>query len=176
MSLQSADDRFGRDTPAGAPAVHSNPAQSVADVKGRLDRFGNALVDVFQLIALFIIGGTIVWSAAHEYLAMMQTGRAKLDEILLLFIYLELGAIVGIYFKTDRLPVLFLLYVAITALTRYLAVDSKELGIQTVIAVTGSILVLTLAVLVLQIAASKFASLSGHAASRLDVESGPGEN
>jgi len=146
------------------------------NLKDKLDRLGNSLVNAFQVVALFVIGATIVWSAAHDYLQMIQAGRARLDDILLLFIYLELGTIVGIYFKTDRLPVLFLLYVAITALTRYLAVDSKELGIQTVIAVTGSILVLTLAVLVLQIAASKFASLSGHAASRLDVESGPGDN
>jgi protein PsiE len=100
---------------------------------------------------------------------MMEAGRAKLDEILTLFIYLELGAIVGIYFKTDRLPVLFLLYVAITALTRYLAIDSKELDMQTIMVVTGSILALTLAVLVLQVAASKFASSSRAAAPHLDA-------
>jgi protein PsiE len=139
------------------------------DVKSRVDRFGNSLVDAFLLAGLFAIGATIVWSAAHEYVAMMQAGRAKLDEILTLFIYLELGAIVGIYFKTDRLPVLFLLYVAITALTRYLAIDSKELDMQTITVVTGSILALTLAVLVLQVAASKFASSSRAAAPHLDA-------
>jgi len=141
-----------------------------ADLKGRIDRLGSALVHAFQLAALFVIGGTIVWSAAHEYIDLMQAGRARLDEILLLFIYLELGAIVGIYFKTDRLPVLFLLYVAITALTRYLAIDSKELDIQTILVVTGSILVLTLAVLVLQVAASRFASPGGHAQPHIDLE------
>jgi phosphate starvation-inducible membrane PsiE len=55
-------------------------------------------------------------------------------------------------------PVLFLLCVAITALTRYLAVDSKEPAAGTLIVVTGSILVLALAVLVLQVAASRFAT------------------
>ncbi len=35
-----------------------------------------------------------------------------------LFIYLELGAMVGIYFKTNHMPVRFLIYIAITALTR----------------------------------------------------------
>ena len=59
---------------------------------------------------------------------------------------------------------LFLLYVAITALTRYLAVDSKELDVTTIVAVTASILLLTLAVLVLQIAASRFTPSNGHAA------------
>ena len=126
------------------------------NIKGKLDRLGNALVSAFQVVALFVIGGTIVWSATHDYLKMIEAGRAGLDDILLLFIYLELGTIVGIYFKTDRLPVLFLLYVAITALTRFLAIDVKDLSLESVLAVTGSIFVLTLAVLVVQIASSRF--------------------
>ncbi len=128
------------------------------DVKDRLDRLGTALVSGFQVAALFVIGATIVWSAAADYLRMIQAGRAGLDDILLLFIYLELGTIVGIYFKTDRLPVLFLLYVAITALTRFLAIDVKDLSIESVLAVTGAIFVLTMAVLVVQIATSRFAT------------------
>jgi protein PsiE len=128
------------------------------NAKDKLDRLGNTLVNAFQVVALFVIGATIVWSAAHDYLQMIQAGRARLDDILLLFIYLELGTIVGIYFTTDRLPVLFLLYVAITALTRFLAVDIKDLSIQSILVVTGSIFVLTLAVLVVQIATSKFAA------------------
>ena len=128
------------------------------NVKDTFDRLGNALVKGFQVVALFIIGATIVWSAASEYLKMIATGHAALDDILLLFIYLELGTIVGIYFKTDRLPVLFLLCVAITALTRFLAVDVKMLSIEMMLSVTGSILILTLATLVVQIAASRFAA------------------
>src|ERR1700686_2285281 len=124
--------------------------------KERFDRLGNSLVSGFQLAALFVIGATIVWSAAHDYIEMIRAGRARLDDILLLFIYLELGTMVGIYFKTERLPVLFLLYIAITAMTRFLAIDIKALSIESLLIVTGSILVLTLAVLVLQIATSKF--------------------
>src|SRR5215831_1985196 len=128
------------------------------NVKDKLDRLGNALVSGFQITALFVIGGTIVWSAAVDYLRMIQDGHARLDDILLLFIYLELGTIVGIYFRTDRLPVLFLLYVAITALTRFLAIDIKSLSVESVLVVTGSIFVLTLAALVVQIATSRFAT------------------
>jgi phosphate starvation-inducible membrane PsiE len=128
------------------------------NIKDKLDRLGNTLVSGFQVIALFVIGATIVWSAGHDYLRMIGAGRAGLDDILLLFIYLELGTIVGIYFKTDRLPVLFLLYVAITALTRFLAIDIKDLSLESVLGVTGSIFVLTLAVLVVQIATSRFST------------------
>jgi len=50
-------------------------------------------------------------------------------------------------------------------MTRFLAVDIKDLPIENVLVVTGSILVLTLAVFVLEIATSKFATpnaLDGH--------------
>jgi protein PsiE len=141
------------------------------DIKDRFDRLGNSLVSAFQVIALFVIGATIVWSAALDYIQMIQAGRARLDDILLLFIYLELGTIVGIYFKTDRLPVLFLLYVAITALTRFLAIDVKDLSLESVFAVTGSIFVLTLAVLVVQIATSRFSTSDRNARSPSVIDS-----
>jgi protein PsiE len=144
---------------------------AMQDIKDRLDRLGNALVSAFQVIALFVIGATIIWSAAHDYLQMIRAGRAGLDDILLLFIYLELGTIVGIYFKTDRLPVLFLLYVAITALTRFLAIDVKDLSLESVLAVTGSIFVLTLAVLVVQIATSRFSTSDPNARSPSAIDS-----
>jgi len=142
------------------------------NIKDKLDRLGNALVSGFQVVALFVIGGTIVWSAAHDYLRMIEAGRAGLDDILLLFIYLELGTIVGIYFKTDRLPVLFLLYVAITALTRFLAIDIKDLTIESILVVTGSIFVLTLAVLVVQIATSRFSTPAQSKSSPSAIDAG----
>ena len=142
------------------------------DVKDTFDRLGNALVKGFQVVALFVIGATIVWSAVSDYLKMIATGHAALDDILLLFIYLELGTIVGIYFKTDRLPVLFLLYVAITALTRFLAVDVKMLSIEMMLSVTGSILVLTLATLVVQIGASRFTTPTDARQSPTKIDAG----
>ena len=59
---------------------------------------------------------------------MMRLGHATLEDILLLFIYLELGAMVGTYFKTHRLPVQFLIYIAITALSRHLVIDVRKVS------------------------------------------------
>jgi phosphate starvation-inducible membrane PsiE len=125
-------------------------------LKTRVDRFGQFLVDGFQIAGLFVLGATIVWAAVHEYIGMIQEGRASLEDILLLFIYLELGAMVGVYFRTDRLPVLFLLYVAITAMTRFLVVDIDDLSVDNLLIVTGAVLMLTLCVLILQFAEAKY--------------------
>src|SRR2546430_9415856 len=90
----------------------------------RLNRFsevvGALLVDAFHYLALFAIGGAVVWSAGHAFVGMASKGHASIEDILLLFIYLELGAMVGIYFKTNHMPVPFLISVGITALTRLL--------------------------------------------------------
>ena len=122
----------------------------------RIMQFGNWLVDAFQLMGLFVIGGTIVWAAVHEYLQMIELGRAGLDGILLLFIYLELGAMVGIYFKTNHLPVRFLLYIAITALTRLLAIDAKTMPDQHILVITGAIVLLVMAVATISVVRFKF--------------------
>jgi protein PsiE len=122
----------------------------------RIEALGGALVKAFHLFALFVIGGTVVWSAAHFYVETMQQGHAKLHDILLLFIYLEIGAMVGIYFKTRRLPVRFLIYVAITALTRFLTIDIKDLTNEQILTVTGAIMVLAVAALIVDFSASRF--------------------
>ena len=83
------------------------------NVGARVEKFGesvgNQLVNGFHMLALFVIGGTIAWSAIYTYVGMVDQGHADIKDILLLFIYLELGAMVGIHFKTHRLPVEFLL-------------------------------------------------------------------
>lgn len=114
------------------------------DIKKRFENLGNILVDTFHLIALFIIGGTVIWSAAAEYMTIIEKGSPALKDILLLFIYLELVAMVGIYFKTKRLPVVFLIYIAITALTRVLTVDVKEMDWHHILVLSSAILILTL--------------------------------
>jgi len=90
------------------------------NLEDKANSVGNFLVRSFHYLALFAIGSAIVWSAFFAFLEMAQKSAASIEDILLLFIYLELGAVVGIYFKTNHMPVRFLIYVAITALTRML--------------------------------------------------------
>ena len=91
--------------------------------KSRIDTIGNLLIEVFHYLALFVIGASVVWSGVIAYGGMMLQGHATIGDILLLFIYLELGAMVGIYFKTNAMPVRCLIYIAITALARLVIAD-----------------------------------------------------
>jgi len=122
--------------------------------------FGSIMVDIFHYIGLFVIGMTVAWAAVHEYIQIMQQGYAGLKDILLLFIYLELGAMVGIYFKTHHLPVQFLIYIAITALARHLVIDMQKVTevfhIYLILAIVISILILSLAIMAFAFTARRF--------------------
>ena len=130
------------------------------DMRDAADAVGQFLVDAFHFLALFVIGATTVWSAVAAFIGMAAQGRASLGDILLLFIYLEIGAMVGIYFKTTRLPVRYLIYIAITALGRVLIeiVGAEHRTGTDILVVAGAILLLSFAVLVLRFGSHRFPS------------------
>jgi len=128
-----------------------------------IEQWGTRLVDLFHMFGLFVIGAAIVWASWAEVVHIIQEGGPRIKDILLLFIYLELGAMVGIYFKTKSLPVRFLIYIAITAPTRVLAVDIKSMADEHMLALTSAILLLSLSVLVIRIGSAKFPSGKGEA-------------
>src|ERR1700731_99984 len=129
-------------------------------MKDTADTIGAFLVDAFHFLALFVIGATTVWSAVAAFIGMAAQGRASLGDILLLFIYLEIGAMVGIYFKTTRLPVRYLIYIAITALGRVLIeiVGAEHRTGTDLLILAGAILLLSFAVLVLRFGSYKYPS------------------
>jgi phosphate starvation-inducible membrane PsiE len=125
-----------------------------------IDNFGNTLVGVFHRIALFGIGAATVWAAGSDFIEMFNQTRAGINDLLLLFIYLEIGAMVGIYFKTNHMPVRFLIYIAITALTRHM-VDLVAIGDESMtnmLTLASATLILAISLLLVRMASSKYPS------------------
>ena len=136
-----------------------NPAKTLdQQMLAFADPIGRLLTDGFHILALFAIGGATVWAAAAAFYAMVQKGSATIEDLLLLFIYLEIGSMVGIYFRTNHMPGRFLLYVGITALTRHLIgfVQHVEIADTGVLVLAGGILILAFAVLVIRFASNRF--------------------
>jgi len=136
-------------------------------LKKKIDRIGSFLIEIFHVVGLFAIGGTVVWSAVSEYIVIMQyeSGFASLKDILLLFIYLELGAMTGIYFKTHKMPVIFLIFIAITAITRFMVIDMKFLVSNdkfNLMIMVVSILVLSISAGVLRFTEKKYENEEGY--------------
>ncbi len=125
-----------------------------------IDPLGNLLVDMFHYGALFAIGAATVWAALQEFILIFEKSHASVEDLLLLFIYLEIGAMVGIYFRTNRMPVRFLVYVAITALTRLLIGEAGKHGVDhmDMMWIAISTLLLALALLILRFGSFRYPS------------------
>jgi phosphate starvation-inducible membrane PsiE len=123
----------------------------------RIDRIGSMGVGIFHRLTLFAIGSATVWAAGWTFFEMFQQHYANIQDLLLLFIYLEIGAMVGIYFSTNHMPVRFLLYIAITAVVRYIVeLVAQHDKLWEIAAMSGSTLVLALSLLTIRYGSSKF--------------------
>jgi protein PsiE len=87
---------------------------------------------------------------------MIGAGRVTLADLLLMFLYLEVLAMIGQYFNSGQLPVRFPLYIAMVAMARYVILDLKELTEWRMLAVSSAILLLTVAVLVIRYGHTRF--------------------
>jgi phosphate starvation-inducible membrane PsiE len=128
------------------------------EMKIAVEKVGYEMVYWFHLIVLFAIGVVVVISSIETAVGVYASGHAKVEDILLLFIYLELGAMVGIYFTTSRMPVNFLLYVGITALTRAIVgnLPHDHKVSYDLLILTGAVFILALTVMVLKFSSAKF--------------------
>ena len=127
-----------------------------------LDQLGNVCVGIFHRIALFGIGAATIWAAGWTFVELFQKHHASIQDLLLLFIYLEIGAMVGIYFKTNHMPVRFLLYIAITALTRHMVdiMSHVPININEMLAVGATTLAIAIAIFIIRYTSTKFSSNS----------------
>lgn len=143
------------------------PGSSVEKVSDRLrrmiDPIGSLLADGFHFLGLFAIGAATVWAAFQAFMGMVNKGHASIEDLLLLFIYLEIGSMVGVYFKTNSMPLRFVVYVAITALTRHLIgwVNHEAKPDIGVLILSGGILLLSLAVLIIRYASYHYGTSAG---------------
>lgn len=120
-------------------------------MKNAIQDFNQKLLSLVEHIGLLVIAIATVIAMTSEVTAMALARQVTLADLLLLFLYLEVLAMVGAYYRSGKLPVRFPLYIGMVALARYLVLDIKGMEDWRMLAVTGSILLLTLAVLVVRI-------------------------
>lgn len=120
-----------------------NPLDKISSV-------GHKVLTWVQDIGLIIIAVATVVAVGIEIKVMWDNKTVALADLLLLFIYLEILAMVSIYLDSGKLPVRMPLYIAIVALARYLILDMKEMDVWKVIGVSAAALILAVTVLVIR--------------------------
>lgn len=118
--------------------------------KQTIREFNQSVISLVENIGLLVIGIATVFAMAAETLTMIDAKQVTLTDLLLLFLYLEVLAMVSLYYQSGKLPVRFPLYIGMVALARYLILDMKSMDDWRMLAVTGSILLLTVAVFLIR--------------------------
>jgi len=106
---------------------------------------GLLIISVFTLIAV-----------GYEIAKIIDARVVTLADLLLLFIYLEVLAMVSIYLDSGKLPVRMPLYIAIVALARYLILDMKNLDTWRMLGIAGAALLIAIAVLAIRYGHSRY--------------------
>lgn len=122
----------------------------------KLKESGYKALVIVEDIGLLIIALSTVIAISFEVVEMFKAMKVTLADLLLLFIYLEVLAMVGIYLKTGKLPVRVPLYIAIVAIARYMILDMKNLDTLRVLGLTGAVLILAIAILAIRYGHTKF--------------------
>jgi len=121
-----------------------------------IQNMGKSAVTIIQDLGLLIIAIATVVALGIEVMHMIDARTVTLADLLLLFIYLEVFAMVSIYLESGKLPVRMPLYIAIVALARYLILDMKGMDTWKMMGIAGAALILALTILVIRYGHVKF--------------------
>lgn len=117
---------------------------------------GHTALTWAQDVGLLIIAVATLIAVGFEIFSMVQARTVTLADLLLLFIYLEVLAMIAIYLDSGKLPVRMPLYIAIVALARYLILDMKNLDTWRMLGVAAAALLIAFAVLVIRFGHAKY--------------------
>ncbi len=112
--------------------------------------FGHKVIVWLEILGLLVIAIATVIAVGSELTTMFKAGVVTLADLLMLFIYLEVLAMVAIYLDSGKLPVRIPLYIAIVALARYMILDIKNLDTIHLLSISGAALIIAITVLVIR--------------------------
>ena len=105
---------------------------------------------------LLIISLATLVAIGQEVMLMVDNRHVRLEDILLLFIYLEVLTMVGLYVSSGKLPLRYPIYIAIVALARSIIIGMDKTEPHVMIYLAAAILILALAVLAVRFGHVRF--------------------
>ena len=125
-------------------------SQSTKNVHSGVKQYGIHIARLVEDVGLSIILVATLFASGIEINHMWDQRNVMLEDLLLMFIYVETVTMVKVYWESGKLPVRMPLYIAIVAVARYLIIDIKDMESLRAIAVSSSILLIAIAVLLVR--------------------------
>jgi protein PsiE len=113
----------------------------------KLTQHGLTLVGQTVLI---VIAVSTIFAVLQEIKHVWEVGTIAVGDLLMLFLYLEVMSMLNHYLGSGNLPVRYPLYIGIIALARFLVLDIKEIDAFKMFALSGSILLIAIAILIVR--------------------------
>ncbi|WP_040621898.1 phosphate-starvation-inducible protein PsiE [Rhodovulum sp. PH10] len=124
-------------------------------VAGAVRKLLSTVIHVTENALLLGIAGLTLIAVGQELHTLVLGGRVGLQDLLLMFIYVEVLAMVGVYYDSKKIPITLPLFIAITALARLVILQGKDLPPINLIYESGAILILAIACAVIGYATPK---------------------
>lgn len=122
----------------------------------KLDRSVLSIFSAGERLVLIIIALLTVFAVGNELLHFAESGRVRLADLLLLFIYLEVIGMAYAYYETHSVPITLPVLIAITGITRLIILQGKETEPTQLLFEAGAVLLLAVGFAVLSWASTKF--------------------
>ena len=109
------------------------------------------VIRVFQLlcVALIFVGALVGFF--NEIGLMFEKRRVELADLLLLFIYVEVMGMIRVYLSSAEIRITYPLIISITAISRLIILQKKDLDPSILIYESLAILIIALAIIVLRL-------------------------
>ena len=109
-----------------------------------------SMIKTTEKTLLSIIALLTVLATCEEVFKIYEANSVQLADLLLLFIYTEVLGMIGIFFVSNRIPITLPIFIAMTAITRLIILQGKEMDMSFLLYEAGAILVLAIAVLIVR--------------------------
>ncbi|MEL6215152.1 MAG: phosphate-starvation-inducible PsiE family protein [Pseudomonadota bacterium] len=109
-----------------------------------------AIISGIEKVILVLIVILTVGAVGIELAVVWENRTIEIADILLLFLYTEVISMVGIFYRSHAIPVLYPIFIAITALARLVVLQSKDMAPETILFEASAILILGLAAIALR--------------------------
>lgn len=113
----------------------------------KLTQHGLSLAGYAVLIVITIV---TIFAVLQEIRYIWDAGTIAVGDLLMLFLYLEVMSMLNHYLGSGNLPVRYPLYIGIIALARFLVLDIQEIDAFKMFALSRSILLIAIAILIVR--------------------------
>jgi protein PsiE len=116
----------------------------------QIDRILSTLFRWVEKAVLLLVGGLALIAIGQLVYDIVRTGQVQLQDVLLIFIFIEIMAMANVYFIRHAVPFTYPMFIAVTALSRLIVLQGKSIAPENLLFEGGAILLVSIAILIVR--------------------------